>query len=279
LEEEIDLKELITIWWKGKYFIIAVTIIAMVIALVGSILFVTPLYRASASIVTDTYNGWIREIIDHPDEKSFIDNSLAEIVIDPNNYIDSVTLDYNDETVSIIAIATDPNLAAEAANKIGLDLLEWLKGYELEKLLLEKREIEDTLVFFIEQLNIVMLEMDGNSEELNQYDVTADFVDTAIDIINEKYGEPQIDILEILIDRKASLQNDLLETSIEISIIKNRTINEDIEQYFYPSSIPQQPYNNRLVTNTFIAGILGLMLSTLIVFIRSHFGVAKGKTR
>ena len=148
MEEEIDLKELITIWWKGKYFIIAVTIIAMVIAAISSILCTTPLYRANALIVTDTYNGWIREIIDHPDEKSFIDNSLAEIVINPNNYIDSVTLDYNDETVSIIAIATDPNLAAEAANKIGLDLLEWLKGYELEKLLLEKREIKDTLVFF-----------------------------------------------------------------------------------------------------------------------------------
>ena len=278
VEEEIDLRELINILWKGKYIIVAVTIGAMAIAAASSIFFVTPLYRASAYIDPDQYYEGVREIIGHPEEESFIDNSLAELVIDSNDFIDSVNLFYDDETVSIIATATDPNLATEAANKIGLDLLHWLDDYELEQLLLRKEEIRDSLVFFNEQLNIVMLEMEGNSGEPSQHNIATDHIDTAVEILEGKYGKTQIDILEILMEERDFLQIDLLYVSFEINKLKNRTINEEIEQHFYPSSIPQQPYNDRLVTNTFIAGILGLMISILFVLVRSHFGVTKGKS-
>ena len=141
--EELDLKELFTIFWNRRLEIILITLIVAVIGIVYSYFFVVPEYKASTTLVlaqssanleqsgdgaitqTDltlnsklvaTYRelmkskAVLRRVVD-----SLKIEGLTEDSIRKNVFIEAIT---DTEVIEITVKNLDPNLAAQIANKI-----------------------------------------------------------------------------------------------------------------------------------------------------------------
>lgn len=141
--EEIDLKELFTLFWNRRMEILLITLIAMVVGVAYSYFLVKPVYNASTTLVlaqtsstadnkndgaitqsdlalnsklVATYSELIksksvlRQVVDN-----FKDEDLDEEKIKKNVSVQSVN---DTEVIKITVKNADPNLAAQIANKI-----------------------------------------------------------------------------------------------------------------------------------------------------------------
>lgn len=141
--EEIDLKELFTLFWNRRMEILLITLIAMVVGVAYSYFLVKPVYNASTTLVlaqtsstadnkndgaitqsdlalnsklVATYSELIksksvlRQVVDN-----FKEEDLDEEKIKKNVSVQSVN---DTEVIKITVKNADPNLAAQIANKI-----------------------------------------------------------------------------------------------------------------------------------------------------------------
>jgi len=191
LEEEIDLKEVIAVLWKGRYIIIGITAAAMIIAAVVSIFFVTPLYRATAYIDLDDYEDerGVEEFIRRPDRRFLMKSALDDIARDPEALDESVELEESEEYEGFLEVSVSapaPGLAAEAADQTGLKLLRWAGEYELKQLKSEKESREESLDFFEQQVESANSDRYFSYEENGNDDLAADYVAPSLEILNEE---------------------------------------------------------------------------------------------
>lgn len=174
MEEEIELTQLIATLWKGKYLIIAITLLAIIIALVASTVFVTPQYRATTYIdlVDFQDDDKIDEFMRRPDRHFLLEEALSDLSPDPRSLARSITMEDSDQYsgfFEVVATSPDPELAAAAANKTSLYLLRWSSQHDLDQLLLRKESQEQSLQFFDEQLRAATgsaLNLEGNNNDL-----------------------------------------------------------------------------------------------------------------
>ena len=141
--EELDLKELFLIFWNKNFEIILVTLIAMLIGVIYSFFYITPVYKASTTLVlaqssdntehntdgaitqTDvTLNSKLvstySEIIKSKAVLSEVVNNLNMEGLNEANLKRniSVTAVKDTEVIQIAVRNLDPNKAAQIANKI-----------------------------------------------------------------------------------------------------------------------------------------------------------------
>ena len=109
--EELDLKELFTMFWSKKLYIIVITIIVMLIGVVYSYFFITPEYKSSTTLVL---------------EQSTSTTTLAQ---DEDLAITATDLTMNSKLVSTYSeliktnailsqVATNLNVSPEVINKM-----------------------------------------------------------------------------------------------------------------------------------------------------------------
>ena len=139
--EELDLKELFLIFWNKKVQIIFITLIAMLVGVLYSYFYITPTYKSSTTLVlaqssspnetsaeitqTDvtlnsklvsTYSELVKsKAILRQVVESIGNENLNEIDLKKNISVQAVK---DTEVIEITVKDTDPNLAAQIANKI-----------------------------------------------------------------------------------------------------------------------------------------------------------------
>ena len=141
--EELDLKELFLIFWNKKFEIILVTLIAMLVGVIYSYFYITPVYKASTTLVlaqssdnkdqnsegaitqTDvTLNSKLvstySEIIKSKAVLREVVNSLNIEGLNENNLRNNVSVKAvkDTEVIEITVKNLDANKAAQVANKI-----------------------------------------------------------------------------------------------------------------------------------------------------------------
>ncbi len=216
--------------------------------------------------------------------------------------------------LEVIVLAPDPALAAEAANTVGFKLLRWSSENELEQLIEEKedievrldRQIEDSLENLDEELRSkkesLEKRIDSNKayqaemEKENGYEAEIERIGyilqdkwSNVTQVIEGFERGELPDIDLAVDTGSqtlirhvqhieSLRERLDALSSEISAVKYnlaRQIEVDYEAYFIAAEIPEQPSHIRLLLNTAVAGVLGLMLSVLVVFMRPYVNSLK----
>lgn len=141
-EEELDLKELFSLFWNKKIAIALITLILMFIGIVYSYFFVTPEYTATTSLVlvqsstttaageagitsTDlTMNSKLVSTYSDIIKRDTILGQVADNLNLSKNEVDalrnkiSVKTTKDTEVIEISVISEDPNYAAQVANEI-----------------------------------------------------------------------------------------------------------------------------------------------------------------
>lgn len=145
MEEEISLKEIFITLWQGRYIIITVTAVFAIVAALASIFFVTPLYRTSALIDASLYQNGVECVAGHLEADRVVSDTLRELRNEGAAIESADVSEAGDGRYNIEVSAPSPQVAAEAADHLGLTLLRWLKKHELEKMYADKERIEGTL--------------------------------------------------------------------------------------------------------------------------------------
>lgn len=141
--EELDLKELFLVFWNKKLEIILITILLMIVGVVYSYFFITPLYKSSTSLVlaqssatveqsgqtaitqsdininaklVSTYSELIKsKAVLRQVVQNLNMDEITENIIKNNVSVEAVK---NTELIQITVKNTDPNTAALIANEI-----------------------------------------------------------------------------------------------------------------------------------------------------------------
>ena len=245
LEEEISLKEIFAALWQGRYIIIGFTLFAMVTALVVSLLFTTTKYEAKAMVDLSPFGLSSAALVSSVQNHNHLEYALQDLSDDPRTLASKVSIVEQGSNVEITATTSNPELSAKTADRVGIYIAE----KAVETLLSQRETLQLWLEYFEEQYETVYSDyFEHNDPNLLQTDPAY------MTLMNEK--------------GRRLLQLHELEFQLQgiSDIIEGQNSN-----HFYPATVPGEPANVRWPLNTAVAGVLGLMLSVLIVFIKPHF--------
>jgi uncharacterized protein involved in exopolysaccharide biosynthesis len=240
LEEEISLQEIITALWEGKKIIIFVTLAALV-----SNFMITPLYQATATVDLSLYN---RNLVSVIRQNGNLD--LENVFDDPDVSVTPIRITELKGLVTVTAEKIDPQLSATTANTIASTIVKAINTSEIEKLNIEIAILNNNISFFEAKIEEYLAGQEGTSDRQQK-----SFENDPIYIsLRTEQGK----LFAELFNRQF-LVSDLLHNEPLLA-----------EQAIKEAALPDHPYNMRWQLNTAVAGVLGLMLSVFIVFIKPH---------
>lgn len=299
MEEEISLREVIEIIWKGRNIIAIITIIATLFSAFLSFFIIKPTFEASTkiavtSIMPSTGFFGSNTTIIIPDDRSSsnkINVYSDEIDKDLSSLLSSL-LKYPDMTIDAFKEeVTNPVVLQDTINQLELND----KKYTIDYL---KSHIDVTLIDKTNLIDITVKENDPklavkiadtvaekfkdyittiNNKQTDKLMVTLDQliklqnkkIDKATDELNEAINTNN----EILINEKQTRLN-LLKKSRDIMIekynmlelVKASKLGEQSVLITSKALIPEKPASPKKLLNIVIAFILGVMVSIFIVF-------------
>jgi len=254
MEDEISLKDLIITLWNGKYIIIAVTLLAMIIAALVSLYLVTPLYRTSATLDVSTIDQERNLFnLSKYDNDSFVGFALDELVELPARTDFTVDISQDNSIVKVTTELSDPDLAATVANAIVFAIYSDLEETYRQQLLLQINTLERTITNFEASI----------AEKFGDLDALIIPEDSQLDKTYTSLKAEQGKLMAELLAVQTLYES--LES--ESDMLMQRAIRS--------ASIPTTPFNIRLLLNIAVAAVLGLMVSIFIVFVKPFFAEIK----
>ncbi|NLI70312.1 MAG: hypothetical protein GX364_05575 [Firmicutes bacterium] len=286
-EQEIRLRDLVEIVWRGRLPIIIITSLAVILTLIYSIVVQKPLFEGVVRVNTTQFNYPVYDLVDETAQSNLWVQFLSEVEgipdpvaaagrvrIEPLVYTEKVagenqTVEIEKaDLVEVRFCYPDAVLAGEAANHIGEELLKYTKERRLEILHDKKEELTKGLEMLDEKLAkmypdayALVTRQDGDSDALFGVSVTEGSMNVRLVELDPSYrrlaakrGE------DILALNAANLEIDKLENS-ELMEISN---------WVFPGRVPAAPVPGRRLLKVAVAFIFGLVLSIFVVFF-SHY--------
>lgn len=254
MDNEIDLREIFQVLWRGKYLILAVTA-AFALAAVFYIFFMTtPAYRYSALLDLALYEVKAKEIIALVEQNEMIPEAVKDLVNDPDELVQSAEVNILTDNESVLQIEveyTDPDICVSSVKQIGLAIIEIVSEYRFKQMKLEKERNEKLLAYLDETTAEYLLSRDKQITDLLEEDP-----------VYKRLLEEKAAYLV-----KLKLLNFNLEELAELPPIDTDLWVNGQSEIAHPVSINKKLY-------IVAAVLLGLMLSILILFARQYFLVS-----
>lgn len=254
MDNEIDLREIFQVLWRGKYLILAVTA-AFALAAVFYIFFMTtPVFRYSALLDLAQYQVKSKEIIALVEQNEMIPEAVKDLVNDPDELVQSAEVNILTDNESVLQIEveyTDPDICVSSAKQIGLAIIQTVSDYRFKQMNLEKERNEKLLAYLDETAAEYLQSRDEQITDLLDEDPV--------------YKRLLAEKAEYLV--KLKLLNFNLKELAEHPPI-------DTDLWVNGQSETARPVTSNKKIYLAAAVILGLMLSVFIVFIRHYFLVS-----
>ena len=174
MENEIDLRELLQVLWRGKYFILAVTA-AFILAAIFYIYFMTtPVYQYSALLNLEHYEVKGKEMLTLIEQNAVVAEAVKDLVEDPNELAKSVEINIipgdEETTLQIKNEYSDPEICTASVEQVGRAIIETASDYRFKQMSLEKERTEKILVYLNEAAEEYLLSRDDQITELLEED-------------------------------------------------------------------------------------------------------------
>ncbi len=294
--DEIDLRDIFKTLGKWKYTIISITLICMILSGIYSFFFIDPVYEATAMVAPASTSALANQNnisylvtgddFDRITDSRKISDSLDSIIkltqVDVSRYTALLTSNHilwctikelnlkttpaqlkglirvessnNTTDISEITVShTDPAMAAQIANTMVKQTATYLNDLNDQKMngLLKKLEKQQTAA---------QVKAEEAFTRLKEFE--ADNTST-----NAIEREIEIKKLQNEVDRREDILNSLNSKIFEIKVVESFNSVEDMIVLLSTATIPEQPVKPNKKLNIAIAGILGLMVAVLGVFL------------
>lgn len=277
MEDEISLRELLGIVYKGKKIVAIITIVFIV----GSIIlnsYLEPTYQATAllsvkpstiksstgdELIIDSYVGMPQINIENIEiqakspavlekmMKNLKTDSPTKTVTEISSKV-SVFRQTGKNIIQITVKDSDPDFAARLANGLSEDLIDYVNKEYDDKVLQIKSSMQEQIRKGKEEVIALM----GNNQLSSDTIMLEDEIElnsalTKLNVYNEKYA-----LIEI-----------------------NQAINDNVENIsiISPAAVPVIPSSPNKALNSTVGIISGLLLGALMVIIRHYIGQIKQK--
>lgn len=277
MEDEISLRELLGIVYKGKKIVAIITIVFIV----GSIIlnsYLEPTYQATAllsvkpstiksstgdELIIDSYVGMPQINIENIEiqakspavlekmMKNLKTDSPTKTVTEISSKV-SVFRQTGKNIIQITVKDSDPDFAARLANGLSEDLIDYVNKEYDDKVLQTKSSMQEQIRKGKEEVIALM----GNNQLSSDTIMLEDEIElnsalTKLNVYNEKYA-----LIEI-----------------------NQAINDNVENIsiISPAAVPVIPSSPNKALNSTVGIISGLLLGALMVIIRHYIGQIKQK--
>lgn len=243
-DNEIDVREFFKVLWRGKYFIVAVTVIC---ALIGYFLF-TPRYNAEAVINLTPFENTV------DDYMKMIDFSEITAEVSAKTGADNLDLEWENLTV-IGSRSTQKLLGIKASHEL-LDVSK--EAVETAAVLVFRAILQNQKEFLVEEK--------GSLTRNLEY-IDAEFVDKyGTEILNGNAEENPV--YKVFMEEKGNLLVQIKEISFRLKELEEGTsYKEDL--LIYPAvTDSSSQIRRKKMYNTAIVAFLGFVLASGVVFLR-----------
>jgi capsular polysaccharide biosynthesis protein len=312
MEQEISLREIIEILWKGKWIIILITLVAMLVSGIISFFIIEPTYEArvtlsvSSNVSTDlkqiSMAKYVEQVKNHAIMRGTIEElKLNEEGITINELRDKIRVEAVKDTTLLRIYVQDNNAdrASEIANTISKNFVNFMKKQQQEQ---EIAAAEYILSEIDTQLEVQKATFERIKQELANTSPTIITNKTLEEdpylqsIIQEQSNKSNAEVGALQLRNEEvnpvylSLQQLAADTNIEIQklesqkqdildkINNNTIVPQEYVTTASPAIPPEKPIAPRKVLNVAIAGVVGCMFSFLVVLFKHYWGVS-GRTR
>lgn len=272
MEEEINIRDLITVLINGKRLIFGICFIAVLIAGILSFFVLPEKFEAKTNIILDKKLTVEEQGLSLDSYKELVSNHLImEQVYNKLNleskgilfddFNKSVKTDIKKEAnlISITVTGEDPVLTQQAANLIGTDSV-----IDFSNRLIDDKERE--IVRSGKVLSEVEKELEKTPRLLGTFEVQdmgsrviqVPEVNPLYEKLSTRWEESNAEVTNLMADKE------YLEESLE-------TGNKGLYIMLQEAPVPTVPVSPRRLLNIAIAGILGLMVSVFLVFAKEFW--------
>lgn len=313
MDQEISLREIVEILWRGKWIIILITLVAILVSGIISFFIIEPTYEArvtlsvNSNVTTDlkeiSMAKYVEQVKNHAIMRETIEDlKLNEKGITINKLRDKIRVEAIKDTTLLRIYVQDNNAdtASEIANTISKHFVNFMKKQQQEQ---EIASMEYTLGDIDTQLEVQKATLERIKQELANTSPTIVTNKTLAEdpyiqsIIQEQSTKSNAEIGALQLRNEEvnpvylSLQQSAANTKIEIQKLESQKkeildkINSSniIPQEYIttasPAIPPESPIAPKKVLNVAIAGVVGGMLSIFVVFLKHYWRVSSLENR
>jgi succinoglycan biosynthesis transport protein ExoP len=299
--DEISLREIIEVIWNGKWIIVLVTAIAMLLSGLLSFFILNPVYEARTTLMVSneklpehpsppSIQTFVEQVKNHSIMSRTIDQlGLSQQEISINDLREKINVNIVKDTnlIRIVVSDKDPKLASDIANAVTLHFVDFMTNQAREQLVNSAEHVIDQIDLEL-KVNLGALKQ-VNEELANTPEILVTNKSLSEDaflhsIVTENQNQSNAETGQLQMRSEAtnpvyiSLQQSAANLNVDISKLENKKneLDEKIKtnQLMVQESIglvsraiePEKPVGPKKKINVAIAGMVGGMTSLLIVF-------------
>ncbi len=251
MDNEIDLREIFQVLWRGKYLIIGITALLTLAAAVYVFYMTAPTYQYSAFLDLTSYGIEGKKAMILVEQNKVIAEAAKDLTDNPNEPARSAKINLLNDKEALLQIEAkhaDPEVCISSVKQIGLAAIETISEYRLKQALLEKERNEKLLIRLDEIIEEYLLSK-GNQ------------------ITNLFEEDP---IYWQLLTKKAECLINLENLNLNLKELAEYSI-ADADTWINNQQKIARPVPTNKKLYIAAAMLFGLMLSILILFVRYHF--------
>lgn len=150
MDNEIDLKEIFLVLWRGKYLILGITAAFLAAAFVYIFFVATPMYQYSALLDMTSYQVKGKAMLMLIEQDEVVNEAMEGMSEDSEGSLESVKVDIlpdNEYVLQIGAKHPDRQLCVSAVKEAGLAIVEAVSGYRFKQMSLDRERSERLLIY------------------------------------------------------------------------------------------------------------------------------------
>ncbi len=251
MEDEIDLREMLQILWRGKFLVLAITAGAALLAVLYFFLLMPPVYQSTALLDLNPYGVTGKEVLTLIKQNRTVADAVRDLVENPNVLEKDISVDTVNDNELLLQIKvqfSDPEVCGESVKQIGSAIIKTVHDYRFDKMNIEKDRLERLLLFLDDTAEEYLLSRDNQVTVLLEEDP----------IYKRLLEEKAANLVRLNV-----LNFDLKELTEDPDLGPDSWLNDQEEPAHLVS------VNKKLFIA--IALLLGLMLSIFIIFVRHYF--------
>jgi LPS O-antigen subunit length determinant protein (WzzB/FepE family) len=250
MDNEIDLREIFEVLWRGKYLILGVTAVFILAAVLYIFVLAAPAYRYSASLDLNAYGLKGKEVLTLIEQDEVIAEAVKDLTADPGKLVSAARVDtLNDEPIIQIEVKySDPAVCLKAVKQIGTNIIETVSEFRTGQMYLEQERTEKLLVHLDETVEEYLRSRDKQITALLEEDP----------------------VYKRLLEEKAANLVKLKLLNFNLAELTGQPARDtDLWLNGQDEAARPVPVNKKLYLAA--AVLLGLLLSVFILFTRHYF--------
>ncbi|MFY9114405.1 MAG: Wzz/FepE/Etk N-terminal domain-containing protein [Dethiobacteria bacterium] len=288
-EQELHLRDLIEIIYRGRLLIVIITSLVVLLTLIYGFIIRKPIYEGVVRVNPTQFNYAVNDLISETGQSDFWAEALSGvegiskpasaaggIAIEPVTYKDKVMVEGKvveidkADLVEVRFRYPDAELAGKGANYVGGELLKYVRERRLEILHDKKDELTKELEMIDAQLAEIYPDAyalitrgDAESDALFGVSITEGSMNVRLVELDPAYRKLAV--------RRSDNLMALNAANLEIDKLENSNL-MDLSKWVFPGKVPADPVSGRFSLRIAVAFIFGLLLSLFVVFFRHYMG-------